>query len=61
VEIAVDDDGPGIPEDRYEEAFKPFSGWMKAGTRTRRASAWAWPSRATWRAGWAATWCCRGR
>jgi two-component system, OmpR family, osmolarity sensor histidine kinase EnvZ len=25
VEIAVDDDGPGIPEDRYEEAFKPFS------------------------------------
>ena len=25
VEIMVDDDGPGIPEDRYEEAFKPFS------------------------------------
>jgi two-component system osmolarity sensor histidine kinase EnvZ len=25
VEIAVEDDGPGIPEDRYEEAFKPFS------------------------------------
>ncbi|MDR3506629.1 MAG: ATP-binding protein [Caulobacteraceae bacterium] len=25
VEITVDDDGPGIPEDRYEEAFKPFS------------------------------------
>jgi two-component system osmolarity sensor histidine kinase EnvZ len=25
VEVAVDDDGPGIPEDRYEEAFKPFS------------------------------------
>jgi two-component system osmolarity sensor histidine kinase EnvZ len=25
VEIAIDDDGPGIPEDRYEEAFKPFS------------------------------------
>lgn len=25
VEIAVDDDGPGIPADRYEEAFKPFS------------------------------------
>jgi two-component system osmolarity sensor histidine kinase EnvZ len=23
--IFVDDDGPGIPEDRYEEAFKPFS------------------------------------
>jgi two-component system osmolarity sensor histidine kinase EnvZ len=25
VEIAVEDDGPGIPEDRYEEAFRPFS------------------------------------
>jgi two-component system osmolarity sensor histidine kinase EnvZ len=25
VEILVDDNGPGIPEDRYEEAFKPFS------------------------------------
>ena len=24
VEITVDDDGPGIPEDRYEEAFKAF-------------------------------------
>jgi two-component system osmolarity sensor histidine kinase EnvZ len=25
VEILVDDDGPGIPADRYEDAFKPFS------------------------------------
>ena len=25
VEITVDDDGPGIPPDRYEEAFKPFN------------------------------------
>ena len=25
IEIVVDDDGPGIPPDRYEEAFKPFS------------------------------------
>ncbi|MBP8247902.1 MAG: two-component sensor histidine kinase [Phenylobacterium sp.] len=25
VEIVVDDDGPGIPEDRHEEAFKAFS------------------------------------
>jgi two-component system osmolarity sensor histidine kinase EnvZ len=25
VEIAVDDDGPGIPPDQYEEAFRPFS------------------------------------
>jgi two-component system osmolarity sensor histidine kinase EnvZ len=25
VEILVDDDGPGIPEDRYEEAFRAFA------------------------------------
>lgn len=25
VKIAVEDDGPGIPEDRYEEALRPFS------------------------------------
>ncbi|MBI1407722.1 MAG: HAMP domain-containing protein [Caulobacter sp.] len=25
LEIAVDDDGPGIPADKHEEAFKPFS------------------------------------
>jgi two-component system, OmpR family, osmolarity sensor histidine kinase EnvZ len=25
IEIMVDDNGPGIPPDRYEEAFKPFS------------------------------------
>jgi two-component system osmolarity sensor histidine kinase EnvZ len=25
VEITIDDDGPGIPADRYEDAFKPFS------------------------------------
>ncbi|MBV8800606.1 MAG: HAMP domain-containing protein [Alphaproteobacteria bacterium] len=24
IEIRVDDDGPGIPEERYEEAFRPF-------------------------------------
>ena len=24
-EIMIDDNGPGIPPDRYEEAFKPFS------------------------------------
>ena len=24
IEILVDDDGPGIPADRYEEAFKAF-------------------------------------
>jgi two-component system osmolarity sensor histidine kinase EnvZ len=25
VEVVVDDDGPGIPPERYEDAFKPFS------------------------------------
>jgi two-component system osmolarity sensor histidine kinase EnvZ len=25
LEIAVDDDGPGIPPEQYEEAFRPFS------------------------------------
>lgn len=25
IEIAVEDDGPGIPEDMHEEAFRPFS------------------------------------
>lgn len=25
LEVAVEDDGPGIPEDMYEEAFRPFS------------------------------------
>ena len=25
LEIVVEDDGPGIPEDMYEEAFRPFS------------------------------------
>jgi two-component system osmolarity sensor histidine kinase EnvZ len=25
VEITIDDNGPGIPPDRYEEAFRPFS------------------------------------
>ncbi|MEO8926985.1 MAG: ATP-binding protein, partial [Caulobacteraceae bacterium] len=25
VEIVIDDDGPGIPEDRFEEAFAPFA------------------------------------
>jgi len=25
IEVMVDDDGPGIPEDRREEVFKPFN------------------------------------
>ncbi len=33
--IIVDDDGPGIPEEQYEEAFRPFSRLDE--TRTRNA------------------------
>jgi two-component system osmolarity sensor histidine kinase EnvZ len=25
ITVCVDDNGPGIPEDQYEEAFRPFS------------------------------------
>ena len=25
IQIQVEDDGPGIPEDQYEEVFKPFT------------------------------------
>jgi two-component system osmolarity sensor histidine kinase EnvZ len=24
IEVTIDDDGPGIPPERYEDAFKPF-------------------------------------
>jgi two-component system osmolarity sensor histidine kinase EnvZ len=34
VELAVDDDGPGIPEERYEEALAPF-GRLEADGRTK--------------------------
>ncbi|HRX74605.1 MAG TPA: ATP-binding protein [Hyphomonas sp.] len=36
VEVHVDDDGPGIPKDRHEEAFRPFSRLDEA--RTQNAS-----------------------
>ena len=35
-EIAVDDDGPGIPADAYEEAFKPFSRLDEARNQNRK-------------------------
>ena len=35
VEILVDDDGPGIPPERYEEAFKPFSRLDEARNQNR--------------------------
>ena len=36
IEVHVDDDGPGIPKDRHEEAFRPFSRLDEA--RTQNAS-----------------------
>jgi two-component system osmolarity sensor histidine kinase EnvZ len=36
LEIVVEDDGPGIPEDRYEEAFKPFSRLDEARNQNRK-------------------------
>lgn len=35
IEILVDDDGPGIPPERYEEAFKPFSRLDEARNQNR--------------------------
>lgn len=35
VEILVDDDGPGIPPERFEEAFKPFSRLDEARNQNR--------------------------
>ena len=35
-EVHVDDNGPGIPKERYEEAFRPFSRLDEA--RTQNAS-----------------------
>lgn len=36
VEIAVEDDGPGIPEDRYEDAFTPFNRLDEARNQNRK-------------------------
>jgi two-component system osmolarity sensor histidine kinase EnvZ len=36
VGISVDDDGPGISEDQYEEAFKPFSRLDETRTRNQK-------------------------
>jgi two-component system osmolarity sensor histidine kinase EnvZ len=36
VEILVDDDGPGIPPDEYEEAFRPFSRLDEARNQNRK-------------------------
>lgn len=36
VEISVEDDGPGIPEEMHEEAFKPFSRLDEARNQNRK-------------------------
>ena len=36
VEIAIEDNGPGIPEDLHEEAFKPFSRLDEARNQNRK-------------------------
>ena len=36
VEILIDDDGPGIPPDRFEEAFTPFSRLDDSRTQTEK-------------------------
>jgi two-component system osmolarity sensor histidine kinase EnvZ len=36
LEVAVDDDGPGIPPDRYEEAFRPFQRLDDARNQNRK-------------------------
>jgi two-component system, OmpR family, osmolarity sensor histidine kinase EnvZ len=36
IHIIVDDDGPGIPEDQYEDAFKPFSRLDETRTRNTK-------------------------
>ena len=38
VEVHVDDDGPGIPKDQYEEAFRPFSRLDSARTQNAPGS-----------------------
>ncbi len=55
VEIAVEDDGPGIPEAQREDAFRPFSRLDDARNQNTKGWAWAWPSPGTWRAVTAAT------
>jgi two-component system osmolarity sensor histidine kinase EnvZ len=57
VEIAVEDNGPGIPEPRREEAFRPFTAWTKAATCKAAGPDWGWPSPATSQGHMAGTLC----
>jgi two-component system osmolarity sensor histidine kinase EnvZ len=36
VSVDVDDDGPGIPEELYEEAFRPFSRLDETRSRNKK-------------------------
>ena len=55
VEIAVEDDGPGIPEAQREEAFRPFSRLDDARNQNTKGVGLGRPSPGTWRAATAAT------
>lgn len=40
LEIAVEDNGPGIPQEKREDVFKAFSVWMNRAILRRAASDW---------------------
>jgi two-component system osmolarity sensor histidine kinase EnvZ len=48
--VTVEDDGPGIPPERREEALRPFARLDDARNQTAPARGSASPSRPTWRA-----------
>ena len=45
--VAVEDDGPGIPEAEHEQVFRPFYRIDHARNQDRARPGWAWPSPAT--------------